>query len=100
MLLGPPPPIAFGPPGTFTEDFPPDKAIPDLMSLKIDKPIVNEGEVVLPQALEEVLALKNQRESELGEDEAQNAENNASKNDMPLTEVDENTVSQLCISCY
>ncbi|XP_018570665.1 splicing factor 3B subunit 2 [Anoplophora glabripennis] len=84
-MLGTPPP-GFGPPGTqgwTNDDFgsvnppmmqqpPPinEKQLPSLLSLKVDPPeqLVEGGnsEVVLPQALEEVLALKNQRALELG----------------------------------
>ncbi|KAJ8942650.1 hypothetical protein NQ318_013363 [Aromia moschata] len=93
MMPGPPPPEAmmgtpppgFGPPGTqgwTNDDFgnappmmqqpPPinEKQLPSLLSLKVDPPeqLVEGGntEVILPQALEEVLALKNQRALELG----------------------------------
>lgn len=47
-----------------------DKQLPSLLSLKLDPPEqmpdVTNAEVVLPQALEQVLALKNQRALELG----------------------------------
>uniref|UniRef100_A0A1B0D788 Uncharacterized protein n=1 Tax=Phlebotomus papatasi TaxID=29031 RepID=A0A1B0D788_PHLPP len=88
----PPPSVAMGqlpPPGTMTVPPPPvpgngppggwnqgdsgnesDDKIPSLMSLVLDKPDEVKGkkpaEVVLPKALEEVLALKDQRALELG----------------------------------
>ncbi|XP_050305911.1 splicing factor 3B subunit 2 [Anthonomus grandis grandis] len=54
----------------------PEKQLPSLLSLKVDPPPQVEGsgvptEVVLPQALEQVLALKNQRAIELGTEEDQ-----------------------------
>lgn len=72
-----------------------DKALPSLLSLKIDPPeqlVEGSAELVLPQVLEEVLALKNQRALELGIDE--NPENavNAQERE-PLWEKDDNIVS-------
>lgn len=85
---GPPP--SMGPPGTLgwvPDDFesrpppmmqpPPliqttEKQLPSLLSLKVDPPesmTETNTEVVLPQVLEEVLALKNQRALELGTEE-------------------------------
>jgi hypothetical protein len=49
-----------------------EKQLPSLLSLKVDPPdqmIEPPTEVVLPQVLEEVLALKNQRALELESDE-------------------------------
>lgn len=49
-----------------------EKTLPSLLSLKVDPPeqlTENSSEVVLPQALEDVLALKNQRALELGDEE-------------------------------
>ncbi|KAJ8965531.1 hypothetical protein NQ317_007641 [Molorchus minor] len=84
-MMGPPP--GFGPPGAQgwpNEDFgnmnnpppmmqqpPPinEKQLPSLLSLKVDPPeqlLESNSEMILPQALEEVLALKNQRALELG----------------------------------
>lgn len=59
-----------------------EKQLPSLLSLKVDPPnqLNNEGndeesgEVVLAQALEDVLALKNKRERELGTEDASKAE--------------------------
>lgn len=53
---------------------PPEKQLPSLLSIKVDPPTQVEPtgpvEVVLPQVLEDVLALKDQRAIELGaEDE-------------------------------
>lgn len=103
-VLLPPPPFA-GPPGTqgwSTEEFERnmqniamgqgtplipqgmnDKELPSLLSLKVAPPDQmiegsNNAEVVLPQVIEQVLALKNQRAMELGVDDA-NAENLASR---------------------
>ncbi|KAK4884011.1 hypothetical protein RN001_000282 [Aquatica leii] len=55
-----------------------DKQLPSLLSLKVDPPdqlIEGNGntEVVLPQVIEQVLALKNQRALELGTEENTNA---------------------------
>lgn len=60
-----------------------DKELPSLLSLKVAPPDQmiegsNNAEVVLPQVIEQVLALKNQRAMELGVDDA-NAENLASR---------------------
>lgn len=50
-----------------------EKTLPSLLSLKVEPPEQltqeNSSEVVLPQALEDVLALKNQRALELGDEE-------------------------------
>lgn len=50
-----------------------EKQLPSLLSLKVDPPDQltesNPSEVVLPAALEEVLALKNQRALELGDED-------------------------------
>lgn len=62
--MGPPP---MGPPPVG------DKQLPSLLSLKVDPPeqlSEQTGEVVLPQVLEEVLALKSQRAIELGTDDS------------------------------
>lgn len=58
----------------FTEDSAEkEKQLPSLLTLKVDPPDqlsdTNPTEVVLPQALEDVLALKNQRALELGTDD-------------------------------
>ncbi|XP_022917780.1 splicing factor 3B subunit 2 [Onthophagus taurus] len=76
ILGGPPPPEGLMPQQIFV---PTDqmgglsKELPSLLSLKVDPPdqVVdgNPSEVVLPQALEDVLALKNQRALELGTEE-------------------------------
>ncbi|XP_030756901.1 splicing factor 3B subunit 2 [Sitophilus oryzae] len=111
--LGVPPPLLSAPPGpevflNAPPGFPPpvwpnaedplqnEKQLPSLLSLKVDPPkkLDAEGnaEVVLPQALEEVLALKNQRALELGtEEEAQEKERNRSERE-PLWEKDDNVV--------
>ncbi|CAH1099622.1 unnamed protein product [Psylliodes chrysocephalus] len=110
--LGPPP--AFGPPGTqgwTSDEFPTlgpppsllqppplsEKQLPSLLSLKVDPPeqlMESSSEVVLPQALEEVLALKNQRQLELGtENDAAGNENLQAQKDAdrePLWEKDDN----------
>lgn len=67
--MGPPPmgPPPMGPPPVG------DKQLPSLLSLKVDPPeqlSEQTGEVVLPQVLEEVLALKSQRAMELGTDDS------------------------------
>ncbi|XP_018322749.1 splicing factor 3B subunit 2 [Agrilus planipennis] len=54
-----------------------DKQLPSLLSLKVDPPDqliekTDSEEVVLPQALEQVLALKDRRETELGSVEVEN----------------------------
>lgn len=59
-----------------------DKLLPSLLSLKVDPPdqLNNEGvtdesgEVILAQALEEVLALKNLRERELAMEDTSNVD--------------------------
>ncbi|KAL3287906.1 hypothetical protein HHI36_002364 [Cryptolaemus montrouzieri] len=68
--IGPPPmgPPPMGPPSSTN-----DKQLPSLLSLKVDPPdqLLEQGnEVILPQALEDVLALKNQRALELGTDDS------------------------------
>lgn len=86
-----------------------EKQLPSLLSLKVDPPEqLMEGngttDVVLPQVLEQVLALKNQRALELGTDET-GGDNSApvSANEVekdgtvPLWERDENVVSTLVI---
>ncbi|XP_059611658.1 splicing factor 3B subunit 2 [Phlebotomus argentipes] len=69
----PPPAVPGGPPGTWSQQDSgneSDEKIPSLMSLVLDKPdevkAKKPAEVVLPKALEEVLALKDQRAMELG----------------------------------
>uniref|UniRef100_A0A7G3AYN7 Putative splicing factor 3b subunit 2 n=1 Tax=Lutzomyia longipalpis TaxID=7200 RepID=A0A7G3AYN7_LUTLO len=69
----PPPPVPGGPPGAWSQPDSgneSDEKIPSLMSLVLDKPdevkAKKPAEVVLPKALEEVLALKDQRAMELG----------------------------------
>lgn len=77
---------------------PPEKQLPSLLSLKVDPPQQAEtsgsAEVVLPQALEQVLALKNQRAMELGtEEEATEKEKSKEpENREPLWEKHENVV--------
>lgn len=81
-----------GPPPALLQQLPPmnEKQLPSLLSLKVDPPdqlLDGSGtngapgeetpvsaEVVLPQALEEVLALKNQRALELGTDMEESAD--------------------------
>ncbi|XP_057661963.1 splicing factor 3B subunit 2 [Diorhabda carinulata] len=110
--MGPPP--SFGPPGTqgwpndeFSPLGPPptmeqsspvnEKQLPSLLTLKVDPPeqlTENTSEVVLPQALEDVLALKNQRQLELGTEIDVNNENQQHQNKEserePLWEKDDN----------
>ncbi|XP_056631921.1 splicing factor 3B subunit 2 [Diorhabda sublineata] len=110
--MGPPP--SFGPPGTqgwpndeFSPLGPPptmeqsspvnEKQLPSLLTLKVDPPeqlTENASEVVLPQALEDVLALKNQRQLELGTEIDVNNENQQHQNKEserePLWEKDDN----------
>ncbi|XP_055696911.1 splicing factor 3B subunit 2 [Phlebotomus papatasi] len=73
MTVPPPPVPGNGPPGGWNQGDSgneSDDKIPSLMSLVLDKPDEVKGkkpaEVVLPKALEEVLALKDQRALELG----------------------------------
>lgn len=74
-----------------------DKQLPSLLSLKVDPPeqLSNEGnseesgEVILAQALEDVLALKNQRERELGTEDAGNS---VDPNQNKLADDDDNVV--------
>lgn len=88
-LLGPPPthmglapqdvPMNLPPPGfggppmgpsVFIEPPPVEKVLPSLLTMKVQPPEgMQPGDVVLPQALEQVLALKDQREEELGDTE-------------------------------
>lgn len=77
-----------------------EKQLPSLLSLKVDPPehLVEGGnsEVVLPQALEEVLALKNQRALELGTEIDGGSETTPAQKDSerePLWEKDDNVVS-------
>lgn len=78
-----------------------EKQLPSLLSLKVDPPeqlIEGNSEVVLPQVLEDVLALKNQRALELGIDDAAAGEENNRQNvqqdkDSALWDKDENPVS-------
>lgn len=111
--MGPPP--SFGPPGTqgwpndefsplgpppTMEQSPPinEKQLPSLLTLKVVPPeqlmAENTSEVVLPQALEDVLALKNQRQLELGTEIEVNSENQQNQNKEserePLWEKDDN----------
>lgn len=70
-----------------------DKALPSLLSLKIDPPdqlVENPAEVVLPPALEELLALKNIREFELGTEEAAAESAVTAPEREPLWEKDDN----------
>ncbi|CAG9813244.1 unnamed protein product [Phaedon cochleariae] len=115
-IMGPPP-SNFGPPGTQgwpSDDFstmgpppaimqpPPinEKQLPSLLSLKVDPPeqlMEGSSEVVLPQALEEVLALKNQRVLELGTDNdgtgnQQSKQQQKEPEREPLWEKDDNAV--------
>ncbi|CAH0552233.1 unnamed protein product [Brassicogethes aeneus] len=105
MLQGPPPtegmsvpPPGFPPQGgQFFMQPPPvnEKQLPSLLSLKVDPPeqlVEGSGEVVLPAALEEVLALKNQRALELGTEESGGSEGGKTKEGErePLWEKDDN----------
>lgn len=117
LLQGPPPtegmmgPPGFGPPGTqgwANDDFggnqvvmqPPlvnEKQLPSLLSLKVDPPeqlVEGNSEVVLPQVLEDVLALKNQRALELGTEEVPDGDSEVvsdnNKEREPLWEKDDN----------
>lgn len=90
--MGPPPSLLQPPPLS-------EKQLPSLLSLKVDPPeqlMESSSEVVLPQALEEVLALKNQRQLELGtENDAAGNENLQAQKDAdrePLWEKDDNVV--------
>lgn len=71
-----------------------EKQLPSLLSLKVDPPeqlIEGNAEVVLPQVLEDVLALKNQRALELGmEDTETNEENGQNIQEKELWDKDEN----------
>lgn len=71
-----------------------ENQLPSLLTLKVDPPdqLSSESptEVVLPQALEDVLALKNQRALELGTEEV--ADDNASKDDNDSEDGDDATV--------
>lgn len=75
-----------------------DKQLPSLLSLKVDPPEQilegGSGEVVLPQVLEQVLALKNQRALELGTDDS-NVDSSKSENRQKeaVWEKDDNTVN-------
>lgn len=74
-----------------------NKQLPSLMDLKVDPPKQGDSEgtteVVLPQVLEDVLALKNQRALELGtEEDAQDKQKNRLDRE-PLWEKDDNTVN-------
>ncbi|CAG9857401.1 unnamed protein product [Phyllotreta striolata] len=102
----PPNPNAFGPPGTQgwpNEEFPNlqppasinEKQLPSLLSLKVDPPeqlMESNAEVVLPQVLEDVLALKDQRQLELGTDVESGEEKTRSNQSErePLWEKDDN----------
>lgn len=77
-----------------------EKQLPSLLSLKVDPPEQmvegNNSEVVLPQVLEEVLALKNQRALELGTEidgGSENAQPQKEPEREPLWEKDDNVVS-------
>ncbi|CAG9836253.1 unnamed protein product [Diabrotica balteata] len=75
-----------------------DKQLPSLLSLKVILPeqinIEESSEVVLPQALEEVLALKSQRQLELDNEidatNTENQQNQKSSEKEPLWEKDDN----------
>lgn len=71
-----------------------EKQLPSLLSLKVDPPeqlIEGNSEVVLPQVLEDVLALKNQRALELAVEDAEVDENNSQNGqDKDLWDKDEN----------
>ncbi|XP_060527619.1 splicing factor 3B subunit 2 [Cylas formicarius] len=78
-----------------------ERHLPSLLSLKVEPPEQlpenNEGEVVLPQVLEDVLALKTQRALQLGTEESEEsiAKNVSGKNHLerrPLWEKEENDV--------
>lgn len=77
------------------------KNLPSLLTMKVDPPDQNQennSEVVLPQALEDVLALKNQRALELGTEDSI-AEENSRKTviqegeSLPTWEKDDNVVT-------
>ncbi|RZC34517.1 splicing factor 3B subunit 2 [Asbolus verrucosus] len=75
-LAVPHPEGIYGPPGGqgIPQGTVNEKQLPSLLSLKVDPPeqmLETPTEVVLPQVLEEVLALKNQRALELGTEEAE-----------------------------
>lgn len=94
------------PPPNINQAAPSNDKLPSLMSMKIDPPPSgeqpstnenneNEGEVVLPQALEEVLALKNQRALELGTEDVESVQETEKaavpdKEVLPLWEKDDN----------
>lgn len=72
-----------------------EKQLPSLLSLKVDPPEQlqeNSNEVVLPQALEDVLALKNQRALELGDEETESNELQDKTVERNLSDDEENTV--------
>lgn len=82
-----------------------DKQLPSLLTLKVDPPeqlMESNTEVVLPQALEDVLALKNQRALELGTDidggnENRSVQKNVDK-ESSVWEKDDNIVSNEFVS--
>lgn len=101
-----------GPPPALLQQPPPisEKQLPSLLSLKVDPPdqlldgnssngttgeeTPVSAEVVLPQVLEEVLALKNQRALELGTDIEESAHNEKKEPEKDtLWERDDNVVS-------
>ncbi|KAL1513612.1 hypothetical protein ABEB36_003003 [Hypothenemus hampei] len=122
ILSGPPPPLMSGPPPNLTSGPPPlrgvpppnlqtlppqgflnpesEKELPSLLSLKIDPPKQVESaettEVILPQVLEEVLALKSQRAYELGTEEETGVRDKQgeTQNREPLWEKVENVIGE------
>lgn len=81
------PPNLNMPPPNLQHQLGAEKQLPSLLSLKVDPPDQlnsegtdeESGEVVLAQALEDVLALKNRRERELGTEDASKAEASLNK---------------------
>ncbi|CAG9766267.1 unnamed protein product [Ceutorhynchus assimilis] len=118
MMQGPPPMFSH-PPGDFSASGPPpdwtndveignshmmqpppaaDAPLPSLLSLRVDPPQIESSgtsEPVLPPALEEVLALKNQRAMQLGTEEVQ--EKSEKSVEEPEWEKVENSTAQSVI---
>lgn len=93
------------PPPNLQQQIGAEKQLPSLLSLKVDPPdqlnpeggSEESGEVILAQALEDVLALKNQRERELGTEDANNTDASQNKGTDEKDDED-NTVSLFYIS--
>lgn len=80
------------------EELPPEKQqLPSLLSIKVDPPSQVEPtgpvEVVLPQVLEDVLALKDQRAIELGAEDEEKSKTSQLEVRAPLWEKVENIVN-------